>query len=161
VTDRTCAECLGSLEGKRPQAKWCGSVCRDRARRARNRDHDRQGARRRYAEQRQAEGFAPRTIVETSISWDFPEGLTDEARKAASTMRRRYKVIDWDDLYQECLIWAATHPATIAAHLADPAKGLAYTGWAMRSRLQKLIAKELEHRENCRLDGLFPGEHIT
>jgi hypothetical protein len=147
------------MEGKRPQARHCSERCRDRARRSRNREHDRVSARRRYAQKRQAEGYAPRTIVETSISWDFPPGVTAEARKAASTMRRRYKVIDWDELHHEALIWAATHPATIAAHLADPAKGLAYTGWAMRARLQKLINKELEHRAHCRLDGLFPGEH--
>jgi hypothetical protein len=149
------------MEGKRPQAKVCSSVCRDRARRHRNREHDRAGARRRYAERRQAEGHAPRSIVETAVSWDFPPGVTDEARKAASTMRRRYKAIDWDELHHEALIWAATHPATIAAHLADPAKGLPYVGWAIRSRLKKLIDKELDHRAMHRLDGLFPGEHVN
>jgi hypothetical protein len=147
------------MEARAPQAKWCSERCRDRARRARNREHDRANGRRRYAERRQAEGHVPRTVVETAVSWDFPAGVTDEARKAASTMRRRYKVIDWDDLHMEALVWLATHPATIAAHLSDPAKGLPYVGWAIRSRLKKLIDKELEHRQMHRLDGLFPGEH--
>jgi hypothetical protein len=34
---KTCGHCGGSMTGKRPQARWCGDRCRDRARRVRER----------------------------------------------------------------------------------------------------------------------------
>jgi hypothetical protein len=84
-------------------------------------------------------------IVETEVSWDFPPGLVEEARKRAVQIRRKWRgVVDLDDLLQEGLIFAALHPATLAAHLADPAKGLDYFGWAMQSRMNKVC--EREHR---------------
>jgi hypothetical protein len=88
--------------------------------------------------------------VETEVSWDFPPGLLEEARRRAAMVTRKWhRVVEFDDLYQEALTWAALHPATIAAHLADPAKGLAYTGWAMQSRLEKVCEREHRRASRC------------
>jgi hypothetical protein len=89
-------------------------------------------------------------IVETEVSWDFPPGLVEEARKRAVMVRRKWRnIVQLDDLLQEALIWAALHPATIAAHLADPAKGLAYTGWAMQSRINRVCKREHRLSSRC------------
>jgi hypothetical protein len=51
---RTCEQCGSDITGKARQARMCSDSCRDRARRARNREQDRAAARRRYAAQRVA-----------------------------------------------------------------------------------------------------------
>jgi hypothetical protein len=88
-------------------------------------------------------------IVETEVSWDLAPEVIAEARKRAVMVFRKWRrVVDLDDLVQEALLWLACHPATIAAHLADPAKGVAYTGWAVQARLEKVCQRE--HRQSSR-----------
>jgi hypothetical protein len=88
----------------------------------------------------------PLPSTAAAVCWDYGDDIEAEARKAAAIVVKKYAgVLAYDDLLQEARIWAATHPGTIAAHRADPAKGTSYAGWAMRSALAKLCEAERAH----------------
>lgn len=105
---RTCAECSGSLEGKRPQAVYCTRTCKQRA--TERRRPPRRRDRREYA-------LARYHSIQRG-EWEFSPDATPEQRAEQERRRREY-VREYNKAYyrrnREARIawqreWARNHP---------------------------------------------------
>jgi hypothetical protein len=83
----------------------------------------------------------------SAVDWNYGPAVEAEIEKTARIVTRRYSgVVPFDDLVQDGRLYTATHADTLAAHLADPEKGLGYWTWScLRSALVKVCEREREH----------------
>jgi hypothetical protein len=101
------------------------------------------------------------------VDWSWDEDVEVEIRKAAAIVAHEWRgMVPFDDLLQEGRIYAATRPAQISAHGADPERGITYWGWALRSALVRLCEREALHHsrflptEPHLLAGYRPEENV-
>ena len=89
----------------------------------------------------------PRKVdIATEADWSFMDNpdVVRSVSHAAHAIARKYEgVVEEEDLSQEALLYLAVSPDMIAAHLADPDKGINYVDWDLRSYLDHMVTPEV------------------
>lgn len=89
----------------------------------------------------------PRKVdIATEADWSFmdnPEVVKCAAHAAHAVARKYEGVVEEEDLQQDALLYLAVSPGMIAAHLADPDKGINYIDWDLRSYLDHMVTPEV------------------